>query len=187
MKHKLSNTGGIVFVLTIVCAASAGAQTVAQGPYYATPSWDQTLACTSPAACPRFIVLANFDSEAVLDRNTGLVWERTPSDFILAWVDASSVCLRKKVGGQKGWRMPTIQELSSLIDPTALRPALPPGHPFTGTTVLGDFWSSTTFLFNPDQAWHLSFSDGQAAVRLKTNALSYNVLCVRGGQAMDSQ
>ena len=38
------------------------------GPYYAMPSWDQTL----PAAT-RFIVLTNMGSEAVLDRETGLV------------------------------------------------------------------------------------------------------------------
>jgi hypothetical protein len=42
----------------------AVAQTVAAGPYYATPSWDQTLACTASATCPRFIVLSNFNNEA---------------------------------------------------------------------------------------------------------------------------
>jgi hypothetical protein len=49
--------------------------------YYANPSWDQQLACTSTSNCPRFVVLsnwidANFPSggAAVVDRETGLVW-----------------------------------------------------------------------------------------------------------------
>ncbi len=47
---------------------------VANGPYYATPSWDQSLPVTT-----RFVVLTNFASDAVLDRETGLVWEKAPS------------------------------------------------------------------------------------------------------------
>lgn len=47
---------------------------MAPGPYYATPSWDQQL----PAAS-RFIVLSNWNAEAVLDRETGMVWQRQPA------------------------------------------------------------------------------------------------------------
>ena len=36
-------------------------------------SWSRAL----PAA-DRFVVLADFNNEAVLDRNTGLLWQRTP-------------------------------------------------------------------------------------------------------------
>ena len=51
----------------MLLSTSAVAQTVANGPYYALPAWDQTL----PAA-QRFIVLANFNNQAVLDRKTVL-------------------------------------------------------------------------------------------------------------------
>lgn len=44
------------------------------GPYYAEPSWDQKL----PAAT-RFVVLMDWNNEAVLDRETGLVWEQAPA------------------------------------------------------------------------------------------------------------
>jgi PEP-CTERM motif len=67
------------FVLAFMLASpSARAQTTAVGPYYATPAWDQTLPCSAPNNCPRFIVLSNMNSEAVLDRESGLVWERSP-------------------------------------------------------------------------------------------------------------
>lgn len=52
-----------------------------------TPSWDQTL----PSAT-RFIVLSNFASAAVLDLETGLVWERPPSTTSRTWSDAQYHC-----------------------------------------------------------------------------------------------
>ena len=59
--------------LATFAVTPAHAQTTANGPYYAMPSWDQQL-----PASTRFIVLSNWNSEAVLDRETGLVWERAP-------------------------------------------------------------------------------------------------------------
>lgn len=58
-------------------STTAGAASGA-GPHYATPSWSQKLACSSVANCPRFVVLSDWDSDAALDRETGLVWMTTP-------------------------------------------------------------------------------------------------------------
>src|SRR5262245_35534529 len=136
-------------VMTLVLATSFGfasamsyAQTTAPGPYYATPSWDQTL-----PASTRFIVLSNWNNEAVLDRETGLVWQRSPIGEA-AWAQASENCINARTGGRGSWRLPTINELSSLFDPTlTTSPFLPAGHPFTGLPPpfgLGaNFWSST--------------------------------------------
>jgi hypothetical protein len=38
---------------------------VSNGPYYATPSWDQTLPANT-----RFVVLSNFANAAMLDRGS---------------------------------------------------------------------------------------------------------------------
>ena len=68
------------FVATMMVLGAGPAQAVTSaGPYYAEPSWDQKLQCDTQATCPRFIVLSNWNSEAVLDRETGLVWEQSPS------------------------------------------------------------------------------------------------------------
>jgi hypothetical protein len=40
------------------------------------PSWSQKLKCENN--CPRFTVLKSWDNEAVLDKETGLVWEQSP-------------------------------------------------------------------------------------------------------------
>jgi Protein of unknown function (DUF1566) len=116
----------------------AHAQTAAAGPYYAVPSWDQTL----PAAS-RFVVLTNFANQAVLDRETGLVWMRTPlppETYALAFAD----CLNKRINGKLGWRLPSVAELLSLFDDTATSSQLiPAGHPFILPPTQGVFWTST--------------------------------------------
>ncbi|HKA41023.1 MAG TPA: DUF1566 domain-containing protein [Burkholderiales bacterium] len=61
--------------------------------------------------------MANWNSEAVLDRETGLVWQRSPVGHG-RWNVASSQCLLAKTGGRVGWRLPTVNELASLLDPS---------------------------------------------------------------------
>src|SRR5262249_35059860 len=129
MRHAISLVG-FAAAGVLMASTSSSAQTVANGPYYATPSWDQTLACSALANCPRFVVLANMNSDAVLDRETGLVWERNP-DGHTNGNQAKIVCAQRVVGDRQGWRLPTVSELRSLIQPSRAIPALPDGHPFT--------------------------------------------------------
>lgn len=99
----------------------------------------------------RFQVLNEFNNEAVLDRETGLVWERSPSTQALAWPDARLFCAQKAVGGRGGWRLPAFNELASLVDPTITSPGvprLPAGHPFQNVQA-GSYWSATVFAEQP--------------------------------------
>ena len=101
------------------------------------------------ANCPRFVALSNFSDQscdpttrlcfplpaAVLDRETGLVWERSPDPTHRNRRLAASACHDKIIGGRKGWRLPTISELASLVDPHQDSPALPEGAPVRQRTV----------------------------------------------------
>lgn len=150
------------------------------GPYYAMPAWDQTL----PAAT-RFIVLTNMNSEAVLDRETGLVWEQTPSTSSFNWIIASLHCVDLSLGGRTGWRLPTIQELLSLVDRSVSPgPTLPSSHPFTNVQS-SPFWSATTSASVATNAWGVRFGYGDVFNGSKSDtALAW---CVRGGQGPDLQ
>jgi len=170
-------------------SGSAHAQTTANGPFSVTTSWDRTLPV--PA---RFIVLSNFNGHAVLDRETGLVWERSPESTRRNLRQAASACHNKAVGGRKGWRLPTIAELSSLVDPGQADPALPAGHPFTNVQFNVPifqvvYWSSSSF---PEEVGAgvppfpttvdteiLSFRDGAVGVA-SSQASSLLAWCVRG-------
>ena len=121
MKHALLSTLGLTFATVLLAAAPAAAQTTANGPYYASPSWDQTLPVST-----RFIVLSNFNNAAVLDRETGLVWERTPDNGARKRFLAVQHCLERKTGGRMGWRLPRAEELFSLIDPAVTPPFVSP-------------------------------------------------------------
>ncbi len=154
----------------ILAAITAGAQ---DGNH--TLRWDQNL----PAA-QRFVVLAAFNNEAVLDKETGLVWERSPATTTHTWFDARGQCMFHSTGGRKGWRLSSVHELGSLVDPSVPSPGptLPPGHPFTNIQGAA-YWSATA---NPyaatSDAWGWNFCCGNIFTGLRTSPA--RVWCVRG-------
>jgi hypothetical protein len=187
MKHARKLTVGLLALCALaLLSGPAQAQTTAAGPYYATPSWDQKLQCDTQATCPRFIVLSNWNSDAVLDRETGLVWEKSPDGtHTQAWDTgaAAFVCAEKTVGGRRGWRLPSINELMSLVDPSASNPSLPAGHPFTNVQSSA-YWSATTNAVSPSLAWVVSLSNG--AVANFSKAAFHYLWCVRGGGVLEN-
>jgi len=183
MKHRLLGTLGVIVLVMVAFGAIPAEAATAAGPYYATPSWDQTLPANT-----RFIVLTNMNSEAVLDRETGLVWEKSPTapptvPNTFNWEDGQIHCNRLTVGNRLGWRLPTVQELASLVDPTQANPALPTGHPFIVRSA--SYWSATTYAGNASVAWFVAFDLGLVVGIDKSN-VNY-VWCVRGGQGVDPQ
>ena len=189
MKHHRCWALGLGILMVALIASSVAAQTVANGPYYATPSWDQTM----PANI-RFIILSNFANAAVLDRQTGLVWEKTIDENLHTYDEGRKLCLGKNVGGQSGWRLPSIQELTSLIDPTNKLPSLPTGHPFTGIfftillpgtlPVIELYWSISVDVMRTDLQWGASYTDATTGfvgeTFLRDGSRAY-VWCVRAG------
>lgn len=135
----------------------------------------------------RFSVLGGFGNQAVLDKETGLVWERSPSTTPTDPSAAHASCNTENVGGRLGWRLPTIQELASLVDQTQSSPALTSGHPFTNVQAgqFACYWSATI----GDPVWSVSFfSNGQVTQGSCSGGLgiAYH-WCVRGGQGVDVQ
>lgn len=142
----------------------------------------------------RFVVLGDFNNEAVLDRETGLVWEQSPDQTNYDWNGARITCLNKIIGGRKGWRLPAIAELASLIDPSVAQPGptLPPGHPFTIPS-LRAYWSVTTSAFfmaesgasDNRHAWIGNFADANVII-VNKNIPPCLAWCVRGGMNADA-
>ncbi len=123
------------------------------------PDWMFTLSAQSGCGSARFEcvmsrVICNpnchFAWEGVLDRETGLVWQSDLANWnaALSWEGAMSACLNYRGGGRAGWRLPTLGEASSLLDPTVIGPSessLPPGHPFTSLPVALWVWTSSWY------------------------------------------
>lgn len=186
MNHDKFIYAFAILMLTLLTlnVGKATAQTTANGPYYAWPSWDQTLPSNT-----RFIVLSNMGSNAVLDRETGLVWEKSPSASPSNFAQAHDACNRLSLGGRMGWRLPTAAELASLLDPTTSVPALPAGQPFetVQTTLTASFyWTTTPDLRVPGNAYVVDFR----IPRLLSFTQLFNGgfrWCVRGGLGASTQ
>jgi hypothetical protein len=144
------------------------------------PTWSQKLPCDA-TACPRFELV--LDDEAILDKETGLVWEQSPGTGTFAWAHAQSNCNAKNVGGRQGWYLPTAEQLASLVDRTQTSPALPAGHPFSNVQSMV-YWSATTGAHDAARAWGVYLRNG--AVNCYGKAHYYSVWCVRGEHSNDA-
>ena len=131
----------------------------------------------------RFVVLAAFANEAVLDKNTGLVWEQAPDATTWNWDLATSYCANKSVGGTVGWRLPSMIELKSVQDPS-LAPPFVPGSVFTNVQS-ATFWSASSGAAFPEAvAWSVFFGLGGVddwTVGLVPKVTLRHAWCVRGG------
>lgn len=137
--------------------------------------WDQAL----PVA-QRFVILMAFNSDAVLDKETGLVWERSPQTTAVSSSNVRLTCANKAVGGRKGWRLPSVTELASLVDPSVASPGptLSSGHPFLNVQST-NYWSASAHAENPALMWGVGFGNG--AVLGLSKAFDQRAWCVRGG------
>jgi len=132
---------------------------------------------------------------AVLDHETGLVWQRSPA--LLAqeqWLVAIRDCTFAEIGGRKGWRLPSVEELATLVDMTQSQPTLPAGHPFQNLAPTDKFWTHTTapWVLNGqidmNYTFIVDFQNGNIYSEHKEvdSTLSWiKVWCVRGGKAYD--
>lgn len=132
----------------------------------------------------RFQVLNQFSNAAVFDQETGLVWEQSPETNPQNWLNAQASCNTKTVGNRQGWRLPTLQELASLVDPSGRFGPTLPANPFANVRS-SIYWSATSAAGNPTFAWFVNFANGQVGSVVKTDA--HFVWCVRGGQGVDAQ
>lgn len=176
----------IFLVLFMLSGGSSMGSSIAGDTAVAAPSsWHQIL----PVAERFELVMGGV---AVLDKETGLVWEQTPDpnvDPLIGWVDSVKYCFKLvKPANRMGWRLPTVEEWASLFDPTQTAPSLPSGHPFTLFNPTAHFWTATSFFVNPGpNAWHAHILDSHIhnAPKETNNEPTYP-WCVRGGHGYNA-
>ena len=137
---------------------------------------------------PRFQLMLG--ALAVLDKETGLTWERVPE--VIANNNGSfqtgrTACHKKAIGGRVGWRLPTLDELASLVDRTQQGPALAPGHPFLLPQAPTYFWTTTGDVENATSLYILDMRDGVSTLVQKSQSAPLVAWCVRGIPGPDQQ
>lgn len=127
----------------------------------------------------RFLILSEFRDEAVLDKDTSLIWEIAPQATSVTWNEARLTCAKRVTGGQRGWRLPAPAEMRSLVGPAVDSPIpnIPPGHPFLNIQPTS-YWTVVSEANQPSYAKYVDAFLGNVLSFLQI--YTYPVWCVRG-------
>ena len=190
MKNTFRAWGALLtFTLSMLLVSSLGATGLKPWPLLLEPT-------------QRFTLYGS-NQDLVYDRTTGLIWERSPSGTSnISWTQAVDGCVNKvypgdsfTVGSAGGWRLPTVEELSSLQklvfyddhgQGTDEFHYAPSSDLFQN--VDGPYWTFTTYPFsgvvnNDDQAYRVAFGNFSPAITpgSKHASSSAKRWCVYGG------
>ena len=153
-------------------------------PIAALGPWSQKLDSTDgdSEGCHSSRFKCVLGGEAVLDMETGLVWEKTVNNGASVWSAAAGFCNQETIGDRRGWRLAALEELLSLADCVGGICTLPPDHPFFVSLYFEWYWTSSTSLNDASQARVIEF-DGEisTSARPKSGTDYRGFWCVRGG------
>lgn len=110
----------------------------------------------------------------VIDIQTGLMWERSPHERRYIWEDAQKYCKRLSLGGYADWRLPSKEELLSIVDENRKDLTIDPIF----RCFSASYWSSTTGGDNMSIVWPVNFYNGH--VYSINKSISCYVRAVRG-------
>jgi hypothetical protein len=115
------------------------------------------------------------DNEVVRDDGTKLQWQRYPDTTPRSFVDASAYCEGLSILGS-GWRLPTLKEMLTLVDPSVREPAI---HQRAFEKTQSErYWTATEFLDLRDAHYKVEFLLGGTVID-GVSAELYYVRCVR--------
>jgi hypothetical protein len=105
------------------------------------------------------------DRSTVTDTQTHLTWQTLVPSTKATWPQAYQYCLSLNLGGMSsGWRLPSVQELLSLIEDNRWDPAIDVTY-FPNTWDDADYWTSSPTVHreingNFDSGWTVDFEYG---------------------------
>ncbi len=120
-------------------------------------------------------------SNVILDKYSGLMWQRYASSGEVDWtiaLNGALGCENLFIDNYNDWRLPTIKELISIANfEASSKPFVFPK--FRGDTESARYWSSTTRMDQSIRKWRFQADDGTTLYSTFTNDRFFR--CVRGG------
>ena len=131
----------------------------------------------------KFFILSLFTSALMAQTHTAqvvgsnLMWENSihSKDIKLNHNEALNYCKNIKTGTFQDWRLPTLNELLSLVNYNKVEPAIK--KEITLISSKNMYWSTTPYISNSNTFWGVSYKDG-ASKKASSNYDRY-VRCVR--------
>ena len=127
---------------------------------------------------PDFKTFTENEEDIVYDYTNNLKWTKIivndkEEAKELSWQEALKECEDLEYAGETEWRLPNINELASIIDYSRYLPASE--FPSLSPVI---FWSSTSYVNGPTQAWVTDISSGAARI-YSDKIFPAKVLCVK--------
>ena len=114
-----------------------------------------------------------------VDPRTGLEWEAEQNPSPMTWEEAMAYASECRTEGHADWRLPTIKELTGVIDYSR-------SHPATALPNMGGwFWSSSSYAGVTTQVWCVDSCSGSESPGGKTVSNVY-VRCARAVSRLPS-
>lgn len=172
------NNRSVILILLFIKVAFIASPIMAHNKVVVIPLGDdaplltpfEPLAPESPQDS-NYIISAN----TVIDKTTNLLWQRISDGTTRTWDEAWTYCRTLTIDTYDSWRLPSWQELQSIVSFDQYLPAIN-GVAFPSTTN-GRYWSSSTDPYISDNAIVVSFSGGIVLGVAKDSATQ--VRCVR--------
>lgn len=117
--------------------------------------------------------LSDESVELVVKTPDGLMWDKNDSDKEMTFAEAEEYCKNLRLGGFSDWRMPSREELLTIVDLTKYNPAIKDGF----NTKSSSYWTSTPYAGCSGSDWVVSFGGG--GVYYSSRSSNYYVRPVR--------
>ena len=110
-----------------------------------------------------FFSFALAEYTMVKDPSTNLLWEDSPhaKETKITQPRAAHYCGELKLGEFEDWRLPTIQELLTIIDYNRISPALLSAFSYVDDESF--YWSQTSVADESDAFWGVNFKRGASS------------------------
>ena len=119
--------------------------------------------------------LQNNGNGTVSDLVTALTWQQQDDNVTRIHAVAITYCQALTLGGNNNWRLPTIKELTSIVDYRVRSPSI--DETVFSNTISSFYWSASSVASNSTNAWNVNFNSGNVNSNNKTN--NNYVRCVR--------
>lgn len=126
--------------------------------------------------------LRNDNASVVYDTRTNLTWQDNKKVNALKWEEAIVYCEALTLGNYNDWRLPNYNEFESIIDSNYSYPAMSPIFETTVFEKNQQYWTSTSYAADYQNAWLIETRGGRATQNMKNvdNSINLYVRCVRG-------
>lgn len=137
---------------------------------------------------PNPTTLFDNGDDTVTDAVTGLMWQRSATVTRYTREEASARCQKLRLGGHADWRMPSVIELTSIIDFDRSSPSIDgkffPDTPLDRSSSLVTGYEITSSVAEtPVAGWLVNFAFGTVSLDTTSYDRPAYLRCVRGARA----